>query len=116
MWHASKLVQDVDRRLIGLTGTCDLLSPAAVRLELFAQWLEQHYPEHKDKVLGRVRGLRGGKLNEADFGKRMRGQGPLADMIQQLFNSTCRRLGINGEKLEMSTAAFRRPEERTLFD
>jgi DNA repair photolyase len=84
--------------------------------DLFEQWLAQHYPDHKDKVLGRIRELRGGKLNEADFGKRMRGEGPLADMIKQVFRNTCRRLGLNRDNLELSTEAFRRPEERSLFD
>jgi DNA repair photolyase len=84
--------------------------------DLFSQWLEQHYPEHKEKVLGRIRELRGGKLNEPNFGTRMSGQGALADAIKKLFEGACRRLGLNQEKLELSTAAFRRPEERTLFD
>jgi DNA repair photolyase len=83
---------------------------------LFEQWLTQHYPEQKEKVLGRIRELRGGKLNEADFGKRMHGQGCLGDMLHQIFTNTCRRLQINQERLELSVAAFRRPQERTLFD
>jgi DNA repair photolyase len=84
--------------------------------ELFDRWLAQHVPEQKEKILRRIQELRGGKLNESDFGKRMKGQGPLGDMMQQLFKTTCRRLGINQQKLELSTASFRRAGERTLFD
>src|SRR4051812_30911010 len=39
--------------------------------DLFASWLEQHFPDRKDKVLNRVRELRGGKLNDSNFGSRM---------------------------------------------
>src|SRR6185437_4704406 len=38
--------------------------PLAVA-ELFPDWLERHYPDRKDRVLGRIREMRGGKLNEA---------------------------------------------------
>jgi DNA repair photolyase len=85
---------------------------------LFTQWLERHFPEKKERVLGRLRGLRGGRLNDARFGTRMRGQGPAAAMVRQLFALACRRAGIGGRGPELSTAAFRRPggTQRLLFD
>src|SRR5437867_9300522 len=46
--------------------------------ELFVQWLERHFPDRKEKVLARIRDMRGGKLNESQFGKRMRGEGVYA--------------------------------------
>jgi DNA repair photolyase len=84
---------------------------------LFEDWLERHYPQRKDKVLGRIRELRGGKLNDAQFNSRMRGHGPLADMIQDIFDLGCKRAGIAGRGRPLSTAAFRRPgQQRGLFD
>lgn len=85
--------------------------------DLFATWLEQHFPASKDKILGRVRDLRQGSLNDANFGSRMVGQGPLADMISQLFQMHSRRLGYSG-KFKLSASAFRRPNETqtALFD
>lgn len=65
--------------------------------ELFTDWLERHAPERRDKVLGAVRQVRGGKLSDPRFGSRMRGEGPRADLIAQLFHATCRRLNLDTE-------------------
>jgi DNA repair photolyase len=85
--------------------------------ELFTAWLERHFPQKKDKVLGRIRELRGGKLNDANFGTRMRGEGPLADAIKSMFEMACRKAGIAGRGMKLSTAAFRRAgAQQTFFD
>lgn len=89
--------------------------PFAVK-DLFQTWLDQHFPEKKEKVLSRVRELRGGKLNESNFGARMKGVGPWADLIRSMFNLHRERLGLAKRGPELSTAAFRRPGERSLFD
>jgi len=75
---------------------------------VFVAWLENHFPERKEKVLGRIRSMRNGKLNNPDFGARMRGDGPMAEEIRQMFQVSCRRAGLNRERTELSTAAFRR--------
>jgi DNA repair photolyase len=75
---------------------------------IFVAWLENYFPERKEKVLNRIRSMRNGKLNNADFGTRMRGDGPLADEIRQMFDVSCRRAGLNRARAELSTAAFRR--------
>lgn len=84
--------------------------------DLFTSWLEQHFPEKKDKVLSRIRAMRGGKLNDPRFGSRMQGDGIVAEMVRQLFDVTCKKLGFPGRPT-LSTAAFRRPDEtpRLLF-
>jgi DNA repair photolyase len=76
---------------------------------LFEKWLEEHFPDRKDKVLNRIRDLRGGKLYDAQWGVRGRGTGIFAEQIRALFDVTCRRVGLNEEHYELSTAAFRRP-------
>ena len=81
---------------------------------LFEQWLATHFPDKKEKVLNRLRALRGGKLYDSQFGKRMTGEGIFADQIEQMFNVACRRLGIADSHLHLSTAAFRRPGGRQL--
>jgi DNA repair photolyase len=75
---------------------------------LFEQWLTEHFPDRKDKVLNRVRELREGKLYDAKWGVRGRGTGIFADQMEALFDVTCRKLGLNEEDRELSTAAFRR--------
>lgn len=76
---------------------------------LFETWLGQHFPERKDKVLNRLRAMRGGRLYDSRFGARQRGEGPFAEQIAQIFEVTCRRLELNERHRELSTAAFLRP-------
>ncbi len=76
---------------------------------LFEQWLRQHYPERCDKVLSRLRDMRGGAIYDARFGSRMRGEGVMAEQIAGLFALGCRRAGIGGRFPALSTASFRRP-------
>jgi DNA repair photolyase len=75
---------------------------------LFEQWLTEYFPDRKDKVLNRVRDLREGKLYDATWGVRGRGTGIFAEQMEALFDVTCRKLGLNEEDRELSTAAFRR--------
>jgi DNA repair photolyase len=76
---------------------------------LFETWLEERFPDRKDKVLNRIRAMRGGRLNDPNFGSRMRGEGIFIEQMQALYRTTCRRLGLNDRTYELSTAAFRRP-------
>jgi DNA repair photolyase len=92
--------------------------PYAVR-PLFEDWLTRHFPERKVKVLNRIRSMRGGELNDARFGSRMRGEGLFAEQIAQLFSISCRRAGMGeGRFPRLSTAAFRRGggAQPNLFD
>jgi DNA repair photolyase len=98
-------------------GYVPLRLPLAVA-PLFERWLERHAPEKKERVLGRVRELRGGRLNDPSFGSRMRGDGPLAQAIRDLFVLSRQRAGMAADGPSLSTAAFRRPGDgqRSLFD
>lgn len=65
--------------------------------ELFERWLETNFPERKEKVLHRIREMRGGKLNDPNFGSRMRGEGEYANQLAVLFRAACRKAGLNCE-------------------
>ena len=82
--------------------------PYAVK-DLFLQWLDQHEPGKKERVLSRLRDLRGGRLYDATFGARLRGEGIFAEQIRQLFGVVTRRVGLNREESSLSVANFRRP-------
>jgi DNA repair photolyase len=82
--------------------------PYAVK-DLFQQWLEQHMPDRKEKVLAQIRAIRDGKLNDANFGSRMQGQGIFAEQLAKMFAVACRRAGFPERGFHLSTAAFRRP-------
>jgi DNA repair photolyase len=78
---------------------------------LFKDWLAAHFPDRAERVMGRVRDMRGGKDYDSDFSKRMKGEGLWADMLKQRFHHAARRLGLNQRHrgiLDMS--AFRRGE------
>ncbi|MFL6231936.1 MAG: PA0069 family radical SAM protein [Thermoanaerobaculia bacterium] len=76
---------------------------------LFEAWLGEHFPDRKEKVLNRVRELRGGQLYDPRFGNRMRGEGLFADQIRATFQTFKRRYGLDQPVPELSTAAFRVP-------
>jgi DNA repair photolyase len=76
---------------------------------LFEKWLERHAPDRAAKVLGRIRAIRGGKLNDSQFGSRMRGEGIFAAQIEQMFEVASRKAGLSGSGPDLSTRAFRRP-------
>ena len=82
--------------------------PGAVET-LFADWLQKCYPDRSAKVLNRIRDIRGGRLNESQFGKRMRGTGVFVEQIRGLFSSACTRYGLATQAPDLSVAAFRRP-------
>ena len=74
---------------------------------LFEHWLDEHFPEKKEKVLARIRHIRNGKINDPRWGFRTKGEGIFAEQIRSMFEVSCRRFGI-GDRPELSTAAFRR--------
>lgn len=76
--------------------------------EVFEQRLRHALPLRAEKVLRRVREMRGGKLDDARFHARMSGQGRYAEALLTMFESTVRRLGF-GEFPEATPSTFRRP-------
>ena len=76
---------------------------------VFQKWLELNLPEKMDKILGRIRSIRGGKLNDARFGSRMRGEGIFAQQISQMFQVARRKAGLADEAPHLSVTSFRRP-------
>ena len=53
--------------------------------EIFSDWIYKAYPDRADKVLNAIADCHGGKLNDSTFGRRMRGDGKIAESIHQLF-------------------------------
>jgi DNA repair photolyase len=65
---------------------------------LFKDWLAAHFPDRADRVMSRVRDMRGGKDYDADFATRMKGEGLWADMLKQRFQKAVKRLGLNARQ------------------
>jgi DNA repair photolyase len=98
------------------SGYVALRLPYAVK-ELFERWLDQHYPEKKEKILHRVREIRGGKLNDPNFTSRMRGEGIYAEQMAKLFELARKKSGITERWPRLTTEHFRRPgkDQLSLF-
>jgi DNA repair photolyase len=76
--------------------------------EVFEARVREALPLRADKILHRVRETRGGKLYDARFGVRGRGEGQYAEAIAQVFDVTSRRLGFN-QTTPHRRDTFRRP-------
>ncbi|HEY4273075.1 MAG TPA: PA0069 family radical SAM protein [Candidatus Udaeobacter sp.] len=74
---------------------------------LFEQWLEKHFPDRKEKVLGRIRAMRRNRLNHSQWHTHMTGEGIFAEQIASLFKLGCRHAGI-GKRPTLSCNSFRR--------
>ena len=78
--------------------------------ELFQDWLQRHFPDRASHVMNRMRDLRGGKSYDAQFGRRMTGTGPYADLVRQRFAKRARQLGLNlHQAAPLRSDLFRRP-------
>ncbi len=82
--------------------------PGAVA-PLFLEWLETHCPDRAGKVRSRLEQLRGGRLYQADFGTRMRGEGPFARQVAELFRVARARAGLERRGLQLTGDHFVRP-------
>lgn len=89
-------------------GVVPLRLPWAVA-PLFEDWLARHFPDRKEKVLNRVRSMRGGKLYDSTFGTRMTGEGVWAEQLGTLFELARRKAGLDGPGPTLSKDKFRRP-------
>jgi DNA repair photolyase len=76
--------------------------------EIVEDWLHRHYPDRARRVLALIRETRAGALNDARFGKRMRGSGPYAELLAQRFRRAARQHGLEGRR-ELDCTAFAPP-------
>ncbi len=82
--------------------------------ELFSQWLATHAPDRAARVLARIRDAREGALYAADFGDRMTGTGPFAEILAQRFDRACARLDLRrapAAGLDLDCSRFRPPRD-----
>jgi len=91
-----------------MAGYTMLRLPYGVK-DVFQEWLRQNFPEKLERIIGGVRSVRGGKLNVSDFASRMRGEGPYAEQVRQMFHVFRERLGFNLNSRGLRTEHFRRP-------
>jgi DNA repair photolyase len=88
--------------------------PYAVK-DLFQEWLAREAPLKANRVLGRIRDVRGGRLSDPRFDSRMTGEGEFAKAMEALFDSTCRKLGLNETRISLTTEHFLRSGQLSMF-
>ena len=86
---------------------------------LFQEWLATHVPDRARRIMGLVRGMHGGKDYDAEWGRRMRGSGPYAELMARRFKTAVARLGLSETLPPARTDLFRVPpakgDQLTLF-
>ncbi len=77
--------------------------------DLFREWLESELPDRAKHVMALIRSVRGGKDYDAEWGKRMTGTGPYAELMAQRFALATRKLGLNRQRAQLTCSKFRKP-------
>ena len=77
--------------------------------DLFREWLETKLPDRAGRVMSLVRQMRGGKDYDAKWGQRMKGEGPIAELIGQRFRIAKRRFGLDVTPPPLDISQFRVP-------
>lgn len=83
----------------------------AIKL-IFHDWLYKNFPDRADKVWHLIEKGHGGKVNDSRFGVRMRGEGPVSELVRQQFVKYNKRYGLNAERWELDCSRFMRPGEQ----
>jgi DNA repair photolyase len=108
MPHVLKAARENGARMAGYT---------IVRLNdavegIFKDWLQKNFPDRFDKVCSLISSCHGGNLHDSTWGRRMKGEGGVADIIAQQFKLQTRKLGLNMEKVQLDTSRFSRPNQQ----
>ncbi|MEL6591463.1 MAG: PA0069 family radical SAM protein [Bacteroidota bacterium] len=82
--------------------------------EIFEHWIHQHFPDRAQKVLSQIKASHAGKLNDSEYGRRMRGEGEIAKSVSQLFKIAKRRFLVDRKMPPYNLKAFRRPGDGQL--
>ena len=75
--------------------------------EIFTHWLENTFPDRKEKVLNKIRSLFGGKLGSSQFVDRMKGAGKIADIIHQQFSMAKKLYMLKDEHFEYNMSSYK---------
>lgn len=82
---------------------------------IFEDWLRKNFPDRFDKVWNQISDLHGGHVNDSEFGRRMRGEGNLADIIHQLFRTSKKKYFADRTVPPYDLTLFRKAGTLSLF-
>lgn len=79
--------------------------------DLFREWLAEARPDRAARIMSLVRQTRGGKDYDPDWSQRMKGSGPVADLIGARFKAAIKRYGLDGPRHDLDVTKFRVPAD-----
>ena len=79
---------------------------------LFHDWLYKNFPDRADKVWHLIESAHGGKVNDSEWGRRMRGEGAIAELVRHQYQTYTKKYGLQHERLGLDCTQFRRPGEQ----
>ncbi len=106
--HVPQILQAAAEAGARSAGYVLLRLPLAVE-PIFLAWLDAHFPLAKPKVESLLRATRSGELYQADFGRRMRGEGPYAESLKATFKLFVAKFGLDGSFPDLDSSQFRPP-------
>ncbi len=85
--------------------------------EIFTDWINKAFPDRAEKVLNMIKECHGGQLNDSDFGRRMSGEGKIAESIHQMFKMATGRFMADREMPPFNYDLFvpRKGKQTALF-
>lgn len=82
--------------------------------QIFENWLHKAYPDRANKIWHSIQSCHNGKVNDSEFGNRMKGTGQLAQMIKDSFRMHCKRNNLNVEHFEFDCSQVVRKTDQQL--
>lgn len=83
---------------------------------IFKDWLKNNFPDRYEKVCHLIESCHGGEVHDSQWGRRMRGEGNIAELIARQFKLQTKKLGLNQQKFVLDTSLFCRPgQQLSLF-
>jgi DNA repair photolyase len=109
--HELESILEASREAGAISGGYVLLRLPWEVKDLFREWLAQHFPDRAKHVMSLINQARDGRDNDPNFGSRMRGTGPYAELLRKRYEVAARRLGFDSEhsRQELDTTLFKPP-------
>jgi DNA repair photolyase len=81
--------------------------------DLFREWLAASYPDRAGKVMSLIRQMRGGRDYDMRWQARMKGEGPIAELIGARFAAARRRFGLDRTPRPLALDQFKAPAQES---
>ena len=78
---------------------------------MFREWLSDARPDRAKRVMSLIRQTRGGRDYDPDWNQRMKGTGPVADLIAARFKAAVKRYGLDAPRHSLDESRFRVPAD-----